>query len=56
MPDQMSFIARHAGGFFIYGLSVLDAYKIARVKWETWRYAQSRSQEQPVTAAPGDGA
>lgn len=39
MPDQASFIARHAGGFFIYGLSVIDAYKIARVKWETWRYA-----------------
>lgn len=38
-PDQASFIGRYAGGFFIYALSIVDAYKIARVKWETWRYA-----------------
>lgn len=38
-PDQASFIGRYAGGFFIYALSIIDAYKIARVKWETWRYA-----------------
>lgn len=37
-PDQASFLGRYAGGFFIYALSILDAYKIARVKWETWRY------------------
>lgn len=38
-PDQASFIGRYAGGFLIYAFSILDAYKIARVKWETWRYA-----------------
>lgn len=38
-PDQASFLGRYAGGFFIYALSIIDAYKIARVKWETWRYA-----------------
>ncbi|WP_119269066.1 hypothetical protein [Taklimakanibacter deserti] len=38
-PDQASFLGRYAGGFFIYALSILDAYKIARVKWEKWRYA-----------------
>lgn len=41
-PEQASFIGRYAGGFFIYALSILDAYKIARVKWETWRYAASQ--------------
>jgi hypothetical protein len=41
-PEQASFIGRYAGGFFIYALSILDAYKIARVKWETWRYADSK--------------
>lgn len=41
-PDQATFIGRYAGGFFIYALSILDAYKIARVKWETWRYAVER--------------
>ncbi len=32
MPEHMSFFARHVGGIFIYGLSVLDAYKIARIR------------------------
>lgn len=39
MPEQASFFARHAGGIFIYGISVIDAYKLARVNWETWKYA-----------------
>jgi hypothetical protein len=34
MPDHASFIGRHIGGLFIYGLSILDAYKTARVNWE----------------------
>ncbi len=39
MPEHASFFARHAGGIFIYGISVIDAYKLARVNWETWKYA-----------------
>lgn len=54
-PDQATFIGRYAGGFFIYALSVIDAYKIARVKWETWRYAMAQ-RDKPVTPAPEDGA
>lgn len=53
-PEQASFIGRHAGGFLIYALSILDAYKIARVKWEKWRYAQNA--DKTVNAGPaGDG-
>jgi hypothetical protein len=33
MPEHMSFFARHVGGIFIYGISVLDAYKIAHIKF-----------------------
>lgn len=40
MPESASFFARHVGGIFIYGLSVIDAYKSARVAWETWKYAR----------------
>jgi len=43
-PEQASFLGRYAGGFFIYALSILDAYKIARVKWETWRYARDQEK------------
>ena len=39
-PPQASFIGRHAAGVFIYALSVLDAYKCARLRWETWRRSQ----------------
>lgn len=38
MPDTASLFARHAGGIFIYGISVLDAYKSARVSRELWKY------------------
>jgi hypothetical protein len=32
MPETASFFSRHAGGIFIYGLSILDAYRIARLR------------------------
>jgi hypothetical protein len=35
-PDHTA-IARLAGGLFIYGLSILDAYKLARLRWERAR-------------------
>jgi hypothetical protein len=38
-PESASFIGRYAGGIFIYALSILDAYRIARIKWERWRHA-----------------
>lgn len=31
MPEHFSFFSRHVGGVFIYGISVLDAYKTARI-------------------------
>jgi len=35
-PPDASFIGRHAGGFLIYALSILDAYKIARIRHTVW--------------------
>ena len=32
MPEQGSFLMRHAGGVLVWGLSALDAYKMARVR------------------------
>lgn len=31
-----SFIGRHAGGFFIYAISIMDAYRWARYRWEIY--------------------
>ena len=35
-PVDASFVGRHAGGFLIYALSILDAYRIARIRTATW--------------------
>lgn len=35
-PPEASFVGRHAGGFLIYALSILDAYKIARFRHASW--------------------
>jgi len=40
LPPQASFLGHYAGGLFIYALSILDAYKTARVKRETWRFTR----------------
>ncbi len=32
MPANGSFLMRHAGGVLVWGLSALDAYKMARVR------------------------
>ena len=37
MPDHMSFFSRHVGGVFLYGISVLDAYRMARIKYSSER-------------------
>ena len=39
MPEHASFFAHHVGAIFIYGLSVIDAYRIARIRAEVARYA-----------------
>lgn len=36
-PPEATFIGKHAGGVFIWCLSVLDAYRSARVRFEAWR-------------------
>ena len=40
MPETASYFTRHVGGIFIYGISVIDAYKRARMAWEVWQHAQ----------------
>ncbi|MFN0194440.1 MAG: hypothetical protein ACKVP5_21125 [Aestuariivirga sp.] len=53
MPDHATFIGRHIGGVFIYGISIIDAYRRARVSWEAWRYAQENRS--PPASPPRDG-
>lgn len=37
-PD-VSIIGKLAGGLFIYAMAVFDAYKMARVRYELWRFS-----------------
>lgn len=37
-PDH-SFIGRHAGGLFVWALSIPDAYRLAKIRFEAMRRA-----------------
>ncbi|WP_425450235.1 hypothetical protein [Virgifigura deserti] len=41
---EHSLVGRFAGGFFIYAISVLDAYRWARYRWEIF-HRQDRTTE-----------
>jgi membrane associated rhomboid family serine protease len=51
-PPDASFIGRHAGGFLIYALSVLDAYKIARVRYAKWDHSVHHDAGQSHDGSP----
>ena len=40
-PPEASFVGRYAGGFFIYAISVMDAYRWARHRWGFFRRAKT---------------
>ena len=44
MPETASFIGRHIGGVFIYGVAALDAYRTARTRWETAKNQATKNQ------------
>ena len=35
IPSQYSFFAHHAGAIFVYGLSIQDAYRIAKIRFHS---------------------
>jgi hypothetical protein len=35
---ETSFIGRSAAGLFVWALSIPDAYRIARIRYEVWRH------------------
>jgi len=38
---EVSIVGKLAGGLFVYAISVYDAYKKARIRYEVWRYKTS---------------
>jgi hypothetical protein len=49
-PADASFIGRHAGGVLIYALSILDAYKIGRIRHAKWLFANRNEPGQGQSA------
>jgi hypothetical protein len=41
MPEHFTFFGKHVGGIFVYGMSVLDAYRIARIRLVEWTHAKN---------------
>ncbi|MEW9807385.1 hypothetical protein ABUE31_15430 [Mesorhizobium sp. ZMM04-5] len=39
---EHSFVGRHAGGLFVWALSITDAYRLARIRQEAFRRAAAR--------------
>ena len=37
-PD-VSVVGKYAGGLFVWAMSILDAYRIGRIRYEVWRHA-----------------
>jgi hypothetical protein len=46
---EHSFLGRYAGGIFVYAMSILDAYRQARLRWELWH--RRRRDEQAARDA-----
>lgn len=40
-PD-VSIVGKLAGGLFVYAISIFDAYKKAKVRYEVWRFAAGK--------------
>ena len=40
--QDVSIIGKLSGGLFVYGLSIIDAYKLARIRFEIWKQAPVR--------------
>ena len=40
---EHSFVGRHAGGLFVWALSITDAYRLARIRYEAVRRASAGS-------------
>ena len=38
----VSLVGKLAGGLFVYAMSILDAYRTARLRWGIWQHSRSK--------------
>lgn len=53
-PADAGFIGRHAGGFLIYAFSILDAYRIARIRHAIWVHKPRPDGDSAEGSAPSN--
>ena len=41
-PPAASFVGKISGGLFVYALSIPEAYRVARLRWETFQKMENR--------------
>lgn len=41
--QDVSLVGKLAGGIFVWAMSIYDAYKRARIRYELWRHASPRA-------------
>jgi len=46
---EVSIVGKLAGGIFVYAIAIYDAYRVARIRYEVWRYAADRSKTDQMT-------
>ncbi|MBU3261713.1 MULTISPECIES: hypothetical protein [Roseovarius] len=37
---EHSFVGRYAGGFMIHAIAFMDAYRVAKFRWQEWKTGQ----------------
>lgn len=42
-PPDASIVGRYAGGFFLYAVAIMDAYRWAKVRWEIFFHAHPKA-------------
>lgn len=47
-PPERDLIGRLSGGLFVYALSVVEAYRVARVRWTVFHYAPAAGAPSPA--------
>lgn len=35
---EVSLVGKYSGGLFVWAMSILDAYRIGRIRYEVWRH------------------
>ena len=40
---EVSIVGKLAGGIFVYAVSIYDAYRRARIRYEVWRFGRDKA-------------